>query len=179
MSASRILARWLWRAGLAGLLAAGCGHARSVENPASAEAAAARQNGKDANGKDANGKDTDGKAANGKVANDTPPSDQRHPAPSAHAEPPHDQGTIDPAAIPVSTSAAGQLKEDGAKKIQQRLTALGFLDQDQQSGDLDDRTGAALRKFQKSHDLAATGTPDAETVRKLSLDPQQIFRAAR
>jgi hypothetical protein len=33
-----------------------------------------------------------------------------------------------------------------------------------------------LRRFQRAHDLPATGIPDHQTVKDLGLDPDQIFR---
>jgi peptidoglycan hydrolase-like protein with peptidoglycan-binding domain len=148
---------WLVVAGVAGLIAVnGCSHAHGVEHP-------------DPNATAGQAASSDGKAANSK-----PPSD--HPARvSKRVSTKEDD---DPSSVPVSTSHGGLLESDAATKIQERLVTLGFLDADKKSGAIDDPTGAALRKFQKSRDLAATGTPDQETVRKLDLDPKQIFRAA-
>ena len=143
--------------GLCVVALAGCGHARSVEDPA----AAAEQN--------------PGKAKAGKAPNDTPPSDRQR-ARAARSE--TKEKPSSPSEIPVTMSPAGQLSDGAVKKIQDRLVAKDFLDADQKSGELDERTSEGLRKFQKSRDLAATGTPDEETVRKLGLDPDQIFRAA-
>jgi hypothetical protein len=157
-------------AGVAGLVAInGCGHAHGVEHP------------------DQNATAGEAAPAGGKAANSKPPSD--HPAQVSRAEE-KSAGVPDTAAaakkkaddassVPLSTSHAGLLESDAATKIQERLVTLGFLDADKKSGAIDDPTGAALRKFQKSRDLAETGTPDQETVRKLDLDPKQIFRAAQ
>ena len=152
---------WMVVAGLAGLLALdGCGHAHGVEhadpNAASAE------------------------SSSGKAPNSTPPADHpvRASKTEAHAEPASDTKTAAPSEVPLSSSPSGLLQSGAAKQIQERLAALGFLDDEKTSGAIDDSTGAALRKFQQSRDLAATGTPDQETVRKLDLDPKQIFRAA-
>jgi murein L,D-transpeptidase YcbB/YkuD len=35
-----------------------------------------------------------------------------------------------------------------------------------------------IRRFQRAHDLPATGVADNETVKSLGLDPDQIFRKA-
>jgi hypothetical protein len=161
---------WLVVAGVAGLVAInGCGHAHGVEHP------------------DQNAAAGEAASSGGKGPNAKPPSD--HPARVSRAEEESagvaDTATAakkkddDPSSVPVSTSHAGLLASDAAKKIQERLVTLGFLDADKKSGAIDDPTGAALRKFQKSRDLAATGTPDQETVRRLDLDPRQIFRAAQ
>jgi hypothetical protein len=156
------LRRWCGAAGVAAVLGlAGCGHARSVEKPTSGDEAAS------------------------KAANATPPSD-RHPAHAAGASTGGSTGdatsgekkTDSSSGIPLSTSPAGQLKDGAAKDIQDRLVSLGFLGDGNRSGELDGHTEAALRKFQKSRDLAATGVPDTETVRKLGLDPGKIFRSA-
>jgi hypothetical protein len=164
VKAKSVVQRLVGVVGLTGVVVlAGCGHSHSVEDPS-----VAGQNQEKA----------------GKNANDTPPSD-RHRAHAARSETKSE--TKSEAAdkqsagseIPVSTSPAGQLEEGAVKKIQDRLAAEDFIKEDQKSGQLDERTTEGLRKFQKSRDLAATGTPDQETVRKLGLDPKQIFRAAR
>ena len=52
--------------------------------------------------------------------------------------------------------------------------AGGFLGRD--ASDAAKRQG--LRRFQRAHDLPATGVADHETVKRLGLDPDQIFRQA-
>lgn len=76
-----------------------------------------------------------------------------------------------PGDVPVSTSPAGLLTPGADDKIRDKLVAAGFA-ADGKS------TKEALRRFQKANDLPATGVPDHETVKKLGLDPDQIFRAA-
>jgi len=44
-----------------------------------------------------------------------------------------------------------------------------------QLGDIDAETSAAVRKFQSAEGIARTGNPDHETVRRLGLDPDQLF----
>ena len=39
-------------------------------------------------------------------------------------------------------------------------------------------TRGGIQKFQKAQDLPATGVPDAETVKRLGLDPDKTFRRA-
>lgn len=164
VKANSIVQRVVGVVGVTAVVAlAGCGHARSVEDPA----AAAEQKSEKA----------------GKAANDTPPSDrQRARAAKSEAKSEGKSGVADkqpgPSEIPVSSSPAGQLEDGAVKKIQDRLVAKDFLKPDQESGELDERTTEGLRKFQKSRDLASTGTPDQETIRKLGLDPNEIFRAA-
>jgi hypothetical protein len=77
--------------------------------------------------------------------------------------------------ISISTSPAALLKPGAAKLIQEKLSGAGDLDGDASSA-LDGRARAALTKFQREHDLPATGLPDDATVRKLGLKPEEIFR---
>jgi len=102
---------WMVVAGLAGLLALdGCGHAHGVEhadpNAASAE------------------------SSSGKAPNSTPPADHpvRASKTEAHAEPASDTKTAAPSEVPLSSSPSGLLQSGAAKQIQERLAALGFLD---------------------------------------------------
>jgi hypothetical protein len=44
--------------------------------------------------------------------------------------------------------------------------------------ELDGRVSAALRTLQRQEGLAATGFPDRETLRKLGLDPSDVYRNA-
>jgi hypothetical protein len=43
-------------------------------------------------------------------------------------------------------------------------------------GIIDAPTSAAVRKFQGDEDIARTGNPDHETVRRLGLDADALFR---
>lgn len=81
-----------------------------------------------------------------------------------------------PDAIPVATAPDALLLPGADEKIRERLIAGGFLaaDADKSNG----ATRAAIRKFQKDQDLPATGVPDAETVKRLGLDPDKTFRRA-
>jgi hypothetical protein len=89
--------------------------------------------------------------------------------------------------IPVATSAAGLLKPGAEKQIDDKLAAGGFL---RRSDDAGGTTGSkddgqrsassrseALRRFQEKNNLPATGMPDHETVRKLGLNPNDMFKA--
>jgi hypothetical protein len=73
--------------------------------------------------------------------------------------------------VPVSTSPAGLLAPGADDKIRDKLAAAGFATDGKS-------TNEALRRFQKANDLPATGVPDHETVKKLGLDRDEIFRAA-
>lgn len=81
--------------------------------------------------------------------------------------------------IPVASTPQGFLKEGAEKKLQQRLHAKGFLTADQQTGQLDDDTRQALRKFQKSEGLPTTGLPSYETARHLDLELDAIYITTR
>jgi hypothetical protein len=78
--------------------------------------------------------------------------------------------------VPLATSPEGLLKPGAAKMIQHRLSVEGLLSEEQQSGELDAVTKRALTRFQESHDLPATGEPDAATIGKLGLNGKDIFR---
>ena len=77
---------------------------------------------------------------------------------------------------PIAPSPEALLAPGGAKQIQSALTRKGLLAQGHETGKLDERTSAALRKFQERQGLAATGAPDHETLRQLGLDPKRVFR---
>jgi hypothetical protein len=80
--------------------------------------------------------------------------------------------------IAISTSPGALLKPGAAKLIQEKLSQDGDLEGDA-SSDLDARARAALAKFQRRHDLPATGIPDDATVRKLGLAPETVFRSGK
>jgi peptidoglycan hydrolase-like protein with peptidoglycan-binding domain len=62
-----------------------------------------------------------------------------------------------------------------ARRIQEALRERGLL-AGAPTGELDEPTSAALRRFQRSQDLAQTGAPDRETLRRLGVDPQEVYR---
>lgn len=80
--------------------------------------------------------------------------------------------------IPVAASAAGLLKPGAAEKIEERLIARGLLEPAKRSGQLGGAASTALRRFQRDAKIAETGVPDHETVRRLGLSPDDVFRAA-
>ncbi|HEY7372565.1 MAG TPA: peptidoglycan-binding domain-containing protein [Polyangia bacterium] len=79
------------------------------------------------------------------------------------------------AGVPLATAPEGLLAPGAEKKIRERLAADGFLARD---ADSDAATREGLRRFQRAKDLPATGVADQETVRRLGLDPDEIFRKA-
>jgi peptidoglycan hydrolase-like protein with peptidoglycan-binding domain len=76
--------------------------------------------------------------------------------------------------IPVATAPAGLLAPGAEVKIRDRLAAQGYVPDDAKRSDAAMKEG--IRRFQRAHDLPATGIPDHETVKDLGLDPDQIFR---
>ncbi len=77
----------------------------------------------------------------------------------------------------VAASPEGLMNPGSARKIQQALHDQGYL-RDAPSGQLDEPTSAALREFQRRHDLAETGAPDRETLRTLGIDPSDVYKTA-
>ena len=78
--------------------------------------------------------------------------------------------------IEIASTPAALLAPGGARAIQERLVHSGELT-GEPSGELDGPTHAALARFQRAHDLPATGVPDNATVKKLGLDCGKIFRS--
>lgn len=75
-------------------------------------------------------------------------------------------------AVPVATAPDVLLAPGAEDKIRERLASEGYLDDKESKG----ATRAGIRRFQKEHDLPTTGVADHETVKKLGLNPDQIFR---
>src|SRR5450759_2597589 len=78
-----------------------------------------------------------------------------------------------PKTTPLAQAPEGLLTPGAEQKIHDKLSAGGFMKED-----ADASTGAALRRFQATHDLPSTGVPDHETVRRLGLNPDDLFRKA-
>src|SRR5207302_8308405 len=76
-------------------------------------------------------------------------------------------------ARPVRTTPGGMLDPAAMKKVQSALNRRGV--KAPESGQLDDETQAALRRFQAREQMAPTGMPDYDTLRKLGLDPKAIY----
>jgi hypothetical protein len=64
---------------------------------------------------------------------------------------------------------------DGPRLIQEALSRRGYLS-DHRSRTIDERTSDALQRFQRDNKLPSTGEPDRETVRKLGLSTDKVFR---
>ena len=80
------------------------------------------------------------------------------------------QGKTVAAPRPVGTTPSSILRSDGTRKIQKALGVAA-------SGQLDDPTRKALERFQRRHELAATGLHDLETVEKLGLNTNDVFQS--
>jgi hypothetical protein len=78
-----------------------------------------------------------------------------------------------PKTTPLAPEPLGLLRPGAEQKIRDKLSAEGFMKEDANAS-----TEAALRRFQAAHDLPATGAPDHETVRRLGLNPDDLFRKA-
>lgn len=74
---------------------------------------------------------------------------------------------------PVRTTPGGMLDPVAMRKLQGALNHHGVSAPS--SGQLDDETQAALRKFQRREHVAETGMPDFDTLRRLGLDPKAIY----
>jgi hypothetical protein len=68
------------------------------------------------------------------------------------------------------------LRPGGGHRIQEALMKNGILTQPDRE-ELGTATIQALLRFQGEKNLAATGFPDAETLRALDLDPDEIYRS--
>lgn len=78
----------------------------------------------------------------------------------------------------VSASPEELMNPGSARRIQDALRGRGYAKAGS-SGHLDAATAAALRRFQHDQDLAETGAPDRETLRRLGIDPGTVYETAR
>jgi putative peptidoglycan binding protein len=76
-----------------------------------------------------------------------------------------------PSHPPLATSPDELLTPEARQRLAQGLAEKGFLQKADERGEA---LQAAIRKFQESQGLAATGFPDHETVRRLGIDPKKI-----
>jgi peptidoglycan hydrolase-like protein with peptidoglycan-binding domain len=98
------------------------------------------------------------------------------PPPSAVAptKPDHEQAAE--TGLTMASTPQGLMRDGAEEKIQRRLLRNGFLrGEAAASGRLDPATREALRRFQKSEGLPATGLPSYEAIEHLRLDPDEIF----
>ena len=140
-------------AAAAGLLALACFHTQQVARPGA----------EDPGGKGETAAPSGERAGPG-------PEKGRDAAPSKSRIPPR-------AGRPtIAASPEGLMNPGSIRRIQAALRTKGYLDAE--SGDLDDATAAALRRFQADEGIAATGAPDRETLRRLGVEPNQVYRTA-
>jgi len=73
-----------------------------------------------------------------------------------------------PERVPVASSPAGLLKPGAEQKVREKLglSAKG------------EELRPALQRFQRQHDLPATGILDHRTAKELGLDPDELFERA-
>jgi Putative peptidoglycan binding domain len=78
-------------------------------------------------------------------------------------------GEKDPERVPVASSPAGLLKPGAEQKVREKLglNAKG------------EELRPALQRFQREHDLPATGILDHRTAKELGLDPDELFERAQ
>jgi peptidoglycan hydrolase-like protein with peptidoglycan-binding domain len=82
-----------------------------------------------------------------------------------------------PGRPPLAAAPGGLFVPGGVEKVQKALESRGYLDASEaKDGEIDAATAAAIRKFQSDEGIARTGNPDHETVRRLGLDPDSLFR---
>jgi hypothetical protein len=113
----------------------------------------------------------EGTAQKGEGEKKEPQAEEAKPRPSSQK--PHKPAPSgDPNEVPVATGPEALLTPGADHEIRQRLVAGGFLARDAS----DAATREGIRRFQRAQDLPATGVPDAETVKRLGLDPDKTFR---
>jgi len=143
------------------VLALACAHAREAEDPSRAPGQASEP-----------GADTEEPSEAPVSRTEQAQSEAEDPAPTERKEAPKKGrvagGAEDPGEIPVASSPSGLLKPGAEQKVRDELGVKaggGSLRQ-------------ALKKFQKDHDLPATGILDQRTVESLGLDPDDVFERA-
>jgi hypothetical protein len=138
----------------------GCAHAREAEDPSHAQAAAEPEPG--AQGQADPEAEAPAKESEGETAS---------PGASGEKGPAQKEGRVaggseDPGEIPVASSPGGLLKPGAEEKVRAKLGVEGSS------------MRGALQKFQKEHDLPATGILDQRTAEALGLDADDIFERA-
>lgn len=136
------------------MLMLACAHAREAEDPSRAQVASEEQHSDGSKSQDAKG---EGEA---KTADPERPAQQKEGRVAGGGE--------DPNEIPVASSPSGLLKPGAEDKVRDRLGV----------GAGDGSLRQALQKYQKEHDLPATGIVDQRTVEALGLDPDDVFERA-
>jgi len=81
-----------------------------------------------------------------------------------------------PEEVPVATRPEALLAPGADHDIRDKLAERGFLKEGAATSQSSTREG--IRRFQHAEDLPATGIADQETVKRLGLDPEKVFRKA-
>lgn len=110
------------------------------------------------------------------------PGPDQQPAQAPRANPPQkptekERPPDEPGRPHLSSEAEGLLTPEGPRLIQEALSKRGYLPREHQSGELDVETSNALRRFQEDEHAPRTGYPDRETVRKLGLEVEKVFKS--
>lgn len=112
---------------------------------------------------------------------EAPPREEQRapprPAPKKAAPPAAKEPEVDDGRPHLSPDAEGLLKPEGPRLIQEALSKRGYLPREHLSGELDVETSNALRRFQADEHAPRTGYPDRETVRKLGLEVEKVFKS--
>ncbi len=95
--------------------------------------------------------------------------------PGTSAKPEAERQAAAPGRPQLANSPEGLMLPGGVLLIQQALTKRGYL-HEADSGALDDETSVGLRNFQSDQKLARTGAPDRETVHRLGVLEDKVFR---
>lgn len=159
-------------------LCVACTHARTTASPRQEERAAQKaegggdgRDGSDSSDKDEKSDESSAKADEAGSASDGKPARQeggtKADARKDDATPKGDEKDEDhvaPEDIEVATSPQGLLEPGALDKVRDKLgVAKG------------ESVQGPLRRFQREHDLPATGMLDHETVERLGLSPDEIF----
>jgi hypothetical protein len=117
-------------------------------------------------------------AACGGVKKVGEPAEERAPPKPEAPDEPSEKGVPPKEGRPRVPAAPEALLAEGAvTEIQRALAGRGLLGK-HMDGELDAPTSAALRKFQRQEELAQTGFPDRETLRRLGIDPEKAYGRA-
>ncbi len=91
------------------------------------------------------------------------------------AKPEAERQAAAPGRPQLANSPEGLMLPGGVLLIQQALTKRGYL-HEAESGALDDQTSVGLRSFQADQKLARTGAPDRETLHRLGVSADKVFK---
>jgi hypothetical protein len=95
----------------------------------------------------------------------------------ASAQPRAARAPEKPGRPPLAASPGALFVPGGVEQVQKALASRGYLDLGEvEKGKIDAATSAAVRRFQSDEGIARTGNPDHETVRRLGLDADALFR---